>query len=174
MAGGGLVVADIDLNEGRAQGWPEIAPVIEALLIDALRAGARRIVLLDPDFVHWPLSSPALLDALRDWGRLGARRLELAAPDWQACARRHARLLNWRKGFDHFLDIRAFDPNEAGPDWPTALLAVQGGVCLRVLELEQGRARWTRHGPDRQAALELFDAIAQRSTPAWPLTTLGL
>lgn len=169
-----MAVEPIDLNEGRASGWPEIAVAIEALLLDALQSGARRIVLLDPDFTQWPLSSPALLDALRDWGRLGARRLEMAAPDWHACARRHARLLAWRKGFDHLLDIRQFDPNEAGSEWPTALLAVQGGASLRVLDLEHGRARWSRHGPDRQIALELFDAIAQRSSPGWPLTTLGL
>lgn len=164
----------IDLNAGRAEGWPEIAEVIEALLLEALASDTRRIVALDPDFCAWPLSSPALLDALRDWGRRGSRKLELAAPSWEACARRHPRLQAWRMGFDHFLDLREFNPQEAGAEWPTALLAVQGGVSLRVLEFEHGRARWSRHGPDRQVALELFDAIAQRSGPAWPLTTLGL
>lgn len=164
----------IDLNAGRAEGWPEITEVLEALLLDALASDTRRIVAIDPDFCAWPLSSPPLLDALRDWGRRGSRRLELAAPSWQACARRHSRLQAWRKGFDHFLDLREFNPQEAGAEWPVALLAVQGGVSLRVLEFEHGRARWSRHGPDRQVALELFDAIAQRSSPAWPLTTLGL
>lgn len=167
-------MADIDLNEGRAEGWPAIAAAIEALLVDALHSEARRIVLLDPDFVRWPLSSPALLDAVIAWGRRGGRRLELAAPGWTLCARRHAKLLAWRRNFDHWLDIREFDAQDAGPDWPTALLAVQGGVSLRVLELEDGRARWSRNGADRVAALELFDAITQRSGPGWPLTTLGL
>ncbi len=167
-------MADIDVNRGRADGWPEIAEALEVLLIDALRSGARRIVLLDPDFRHWPLSSQAVLDALRDWGRLGGRRLEMAATDWQPCALKHPRLAAWRKGFDHWLDLREFDATDAGPDWPTALLAVERGVCLRVLELEHGRAVWSREGPDRQIALELFDAIAQRSSPGWPLTTLGL
>lgn len=167
-------MADIDLNEGRAEGWPAITEVLQALLVDALLSDARRIVLLDPDFTHWPLSDAAVLDAMLAWGWRGGRRLEMAAPHWQACARRHPKLLIWRKSFDHWLDIREFDPQDVGPDWPTALLAVQGGVSLRVLELEDGRARWSRQGADRRASLELFDAIAQRSSPGWPLTTLGI
>jgi hypothetical protein len=164
----------IDLEAGRAEGWPDIAEVLEAQLLAALQSETRRIVLLDPDFTQWPLSSPQVLDALQAWGRRGARRLELAAPDWAACARRHSRFLAWRRNFDHLLDLRQFDASEVGPDWPTALLAVHGGVALRVLELEEGRAVWNHSAADRQFALELFDAIAQRSGPGWPLTTLGL
>jgi len=164
----------IDLEAGRADGWPDISEALEALLLEALESDTRRIVLLDPDFTHWPLSSPVILDALQAWGKRGARRLEMAAPDWTACARRHARFLVWRRHFDHLLDIRQFDASEVGPDWPTAVLAVQGGVALRIIELEDGRAIWSRSAADRQFALELFDAIAQRSGAGWPLTTLGL
>jgi hypothetical protein len=164
----------IDLDAGRADGWPDISEALEALLLQALQSDTRRIVLLAPDFTAWPLSSVPVLDALQAWGRRGARRLEMAAPDWTASARRHSRFLAWRRGFDHLLDIRQFDASEVGPDWPTALLAAQGGVALRVLELEDGRAVWNHSATDRQFALELFDAILQRSGPGWPLTTLGL
>jgi hypothetical protein len=164
----------LNLEAGRAEGWSAIAAVLEAQLLHALQSGARRILLLDPDFTQWPLSSPALLEAVQVWARGGQRRLELMAPDWTACARRHARLLAWRRGFDHLLQIRSFDPAEAGVDWPCALLVVQDGVVLRLLELEHGRAVWSHLGTDRQIALETFDAIAQRSSPGWPLTTLGL
>lgn len=163
-----------ELTAGRAEGWPDMATVVEALLLEAFASETRRVVMMAPDFTGWPLSSPAVLEALQSWGRRGGRRLELAAPDWTACARRHPRLLAWRKGFDHLLDIRQFDPQDAGPDWPTGLLAVQGGVAYRVIEFEDGRARWSRDPAERQAALELFDAIAQRSHTGWPLTTLGL
>lgn len=165
------------VTHGRVEGWAAIATQIERLLIEALQGGARRIVMLDPDFVNWPLSSAALLQAVQDWARghaPGSRRLELLAPDWQACSRRHARLLAWRKGFDHLLDIRQFDPTDGVVDWPCALLAVEGGAVLRLIEFEQGRAVWSHESRDRQLALETFDAIAQRSGPGWPLTTLGL
>jgi len=165
---------ELNLEAGRAEGWPAITPLLEAQLLHALQGSARRIVLVDPDFTHWPLSSNAVLEALQAWGRGGHRKLELMAPDWQACARRHPRLLAWRRGFDHLLNIREFDPGEVGPDWPCALMAVQDGVVLRLLELELGRAVWSHQPADRQLALELFDAIAQRSSPGWPLTTLGL
>ena len=162
-------------DHGRAEGWPAITAQLESLLIAALQGGARRIVALDPDFGHWPLSSQALLDALQAWGRgRSHRRLELLAPNWELCARRHPRFLAWRKGFDHLLDIREFDPADGVADWPAAFLAVEGGAVLRVIEFETGRAVWSHQASDRQLALENFDAIAQRSGPGWPLTTLGL
>lgn len=164
-------------ESGRLEGWPQIQAGLKSLLIESLQAGARRIVVLDPDFTQWPWSDTDLLHELAMWGRAG-HRLEMLAPDFTACARRHPRLSAWRHAHDHLLQIGCFEPGEAGTDWPTGLLAAQGGPVLRLLELEEGRARWARSGPhvaaDRQVALELFDAIAQRSTPAWPLTTLGL
>lgn len=164
----------IDLNHGRAQGWPAIGSVMEALLLQAFQSDTRRIVLLDPDFTRWPLSSPALLGALQTWAGRGARKLEMAAPEWRLCERAHPRLLAWRKGFDHLLSIRQFDPQDAGADWPIALLAIQGGAALRLLEWHDGLAHWSHEGVERQALLEIFDAIAQRSSPGWPLTTVGL
>lgn len=166
-----------ELNEGRPEGridgWPAITAALEALLLEAMAAGAPRIALLDPDFARWPLSSPAVLAALQAWGNRN-RRLELLAPDWSACERRHPRLLAWRRGFDHLLDIRRFDPADGVSDWPFALAVAARGACLRVLDLDDGRAVLRRGAADRQLALEVFDAIAQRSEPAWPLTTLGL
>lgn len=165
---------ELKLDHGRAEGWQAIGAQLETLLIGALQGGARRIVALDPDFGHWPLSSQALLDALQAWGRGRSRRLELLAPNWELCARRHPRFLAWRKGFDHLLDLREFDPADGVADWPAAFLAVEGGAVLRVIEFETGRAVWSHQAADRQLALESFDAIAQRSAPGWPLTTLGL
>jgi hypothetical protein len=168
------MVMDFDLNHGRADGWNDIGHVIHALLLDALKSDTRRIVLLDPTFEHWPLSNVEVLDALQAWGRRGARKLEMAAPDWSVCDRRHPRLLAWRKAYDHFLSIYQFEPAEVGAEWPCALLAAQGGAVLRIVELDEGRAVWSRQAGERQMALERFDAIAQRSSPGWGLTTVGL
>lgn len=157
------------------EGWSAIGAELEKLLLTGLRADARRIVALDPDFVAWPLSSPAVLEALQAWGRLGHRRLELMAPDWTVAERRHARFYQWRRHWDHLLTLRRFEPDEIGDaDWPTTLLAVQGGACLRVIEREQGRALRSDLPTERQRVFEQFDAIAQRSGPGWPLSTLGL
>ena len=46
-------MAVIDLNEGRAEGWPAITEVLQALLVDALLSDARRIVLLAAAW-RWP------------------------------------------------------------------------------------------------------------------------
>jgi hypothetical protein len=157
------------------EGWSAIGAELEKRLLAGLQSESRRIVALDPDFVHWPLSSPAVLEALQDWGKLGHRRLELMASDWSDTALRHGRFLQWRRHFDHLLTVRRFDPAEVGEaEWPLTLLAVQGGPSLRVIEREHGRALCSDLPTERQRAFEQFDAIAQRSGPGWPLTTLGL
>ncbi|MBB5204027.1 hypothetical protein HNQ51_001320 [Inhella inkyongensis] len=164
-------------ESGRLEGWQAIEGGLQTLLIEALQGGARRLTVLDPDFVHWPWSNPELLHELALWVRAG-HRLEMLALDYEACARRHPRFMAWRAHHDHGLLIRSYEPGEVGPQALLGGLAAQPGPVLQILEREDGRARWTRAGPhlasDRQLALENFDAIAQRSGPAWPLTTLGL
>jgi hypothetical protein len=179
----GVVVAGEPLNDlenaasGRYAGLPELRTARLALLHQACQLGAHRILALDPDFVDWPLSDAGLLDALSSWGRGSHRRLELLAPDFLLAERRHARLRQWRLHWDHLLKIGSFEPGEAGSNWPTSTLVVVGGqaaAVLQVLDFEHHRFTISRQPADRQVALELFDAIAQRSTPAWALSTLGL
>lgn len=163
---------------GRLEGWPDITEGLRQLLIEAFEHKARRVVVLDPDFVQWPWSDPDLLHHLAQWGRLGGRRLEMLAPSYGACARRHPRFLQWRQHFDHLLTIGSFEPREVGPEWPACLMAATEGPVLRLLEFEDGRATWARSGPhaavERRSVFDFFDAISQRSTPAWPYTQLGL
>lgn len=164
------------LIEGRHEGVPELRALRRRLLLAACQGQARRIMALDPDFVDWPLSDVEVLDALALWGRRGGR-LELLSPSYEQAHRQHARFMQWRLKWDHLLRIADFDPGEAGPDWPTSLLVVVGGEAsgaLRVLDFDHGRALFSRAATERQAAVELFDAIAQRSSPAWPSSTLGL
>jgi hypothetical protein len=164
------------LTEGRHEGLPELRALRKRLLIAACDGRARRILALDPSFADWPLSDPEVLDALAHWGRTGGH-LELLAPDYTQAGRHHARFMQWRLKWDHLLRIASFDAGEAGPDWPTSLLVAVGGDAsgvARVLDFDHSRAVFSRAAPDRQAAVELFDAIAQRSEPAWPLSTLGL
>jgi hypothetical protein len=146
------------------------------MVLAACASQARRILMLDPNMLDWPLSDPEVLDAIAHWGRAGGR-LELLAPDFTQAARYHARFHQWRMKWDHLLRIGSFDEGEAGPGWPTSMLIVVGGEAagvLRVLDFEAWRAVLSRQATDRQAALEQFDAIAQRSGPSWPLSTVGL
>jgi len=165
-----------ELIEGRHEGVPELRSLRRRMLLAACQGKARRVMALDPDFVDWPLSDADVLDAMTQWGRLGGR-LELLSPSYTQAHRQHARFIQWRLKWDHLLRIADFDPGEAGPEWPTSLLVVVGGETsgvLRVLDFDRGRAVFSRSATERQAAVELFDAIAQRSSPAWPLSTLGL
>lgn len=164
------------LSEGRHEGLGELRAVRRALVLAACAGGARRILALDPNFGDWPLSDPEVLDALAHWGRAGGR-LELLAPDYTLAARHHARFVQWRLKWDHLLRIGGFQAGEVGPGWPTSTLVVVGGdaaAVLRVLDFEVWRAVLSRQSTERHAALEQFDAIAQRSSPSWPLSTVGL
>lgn len=177
----GVAMSDVQIalegESGRLEGWPAITAGLRQLLIEAFTQKARRVVVLDLDFVQWPWSDPELLHHMAQWGRLG-RRLEMLAPSYAACARRHPRFFQWRQHFDHLLQIGSFEPREVGPDWPACLMAAADGPVLRVLEFEHGRATWARSGPhaaaERHAVFEFFDGISQRSEPAWPYTELGL
>ncbi len=173
----GVVMAEDILKEGRYSGLPELRQARLALLLQACEQDAQRILVLDPDFVDWPLSDPALLDALSAWGRGRPRHLEMLAPDFTLATRHHSRFMVWRQRWDHLLKIGSFEPGEAGTNWPTSVIAVVGGpaaAVLEVLDFEHYRFTIRRQGTDRQLALELFDAIAQRSSASWPLSTLGL
>jgi len=164
------------LSEGRHEGLGELRAVRRALLLAACAGGARRILGLDPHFADWPLSDPDVLDALAHWGRSGGR-LELLAPDFTLAARHQARFLQWRMKWDHLLRIGSFEEGAVGPGWPTSTLVVVGGdaaAVLRVLDFEAWRAVLSHQPTDRHAALEQFDAIAQRSSPSWSLSTVGL
>lgn len=175
-----MAVAERDdvsvLTEGRHEGLGELRALRRALILQGCAQGARRILALDPNFADWPWSDPDVLDALAHWGR-GGGRLEMLAPDYTAAARHQSRFVQWRLKWDHLLRIGSFEEGEAGAGWPTSTLVVVGGEgagVLRVLDFEAWRATFSRQATDRQAALEQFDAIAQRSSPSWPLSTVGL
>ena len=58
-------------ESGRLEGWQAIEASLQALLMEALQGGAKRLTALDPDFVHWPWSSPELLHELAHVGASG-------------------------------------------------------------------------------------------------------
>lgn len=153
--------------ESRA-GWNEA--VVWALQA-ALARSARRVLLVDPDFVHWPLGEPAVLAALQAFVRLPQRQLLLMAANFDEVPRKHPRFVSWRRDWAHA--VSAWKPPEGGTALP-GLLLDDGPVVLQRLSLQPLRARAALDPAEARRWREQLDALLQQSAPAFPVHTLGL
>lgn len=141
-------------------------------LVDLPARAVRSVWCIDPDFVHWPFDDPAVLDALQRWAKGGVgRMMQFVAADFAPLARRHPRLTAWRRDWSHC--IQAWQPeDEDRVELPGLLVA--GDLGLEMLDAERWRARRAAGAADVRRLVETSEAIAQRCTPAWPATVLGL
>ncbi len=149
------------------------ASLLEQLL-QACREEAPQICCFDADFQHWPLSNPQLLEALRRWAA-PHRRLRLLARDFQPVTRQHPRFVQWRQLFAHVVEARQLaDEGPVDHRRPAALLLGRPPQLWRLIDARQGRAVVQTDASAYGAALEWFDAVAQRSEESFAASTLGL
>lgn len=147
--------------------------------VDALRAafsqaagqGCRTLSISDDDFLLWPLNEQAVIDQLTRWA-LPHRRFFMVARQFDEVARRHPRFVDWRRAFSHIVDCRAPE-HDAAADVPTLLVA-EGLVAVRLAEPAEFRGIVLSDRADLVQCRETFDAHLQRSSTAFPATTLGL
>lgn len=147
--------------------------------LDALRAGfdeiatsgCREVWIADIDFADWPIGERAVIDHLTAWA-MAHRKLTMLAQTYDAVVRRHARFVEWRCQWSHVIECRQLEELEPG-EMPTLLLA-PGVVTVRLFDREHVRGSVSHDPADAIRARELVDAISQRSSEAFPATTLGL
>ncbi len=147
--------------------------------LDALRegfaeiaaAGCREVWIADTDFADWPIGERAVVDSLTAWA-MAHRKLTMLAQTYDAVLRRHARFVEWRRQWSHVIECRQLEELEPG-EMPTLLLA-PGVVTVRLFDREHVRGSVSHDPADAIRARELVDAISQRSSEAFPATTLGL
>jgi hypothetical protein len=138
---------------------------------EAAQRGYRELWLSDPDFSDWPLGERSVVESLQAW--VGSRRrLVLAATNFDALVRQHARWLAWRQPWSHVVQCCTNSELEAG-DMPTLLLAPEM-LCVQLVDRVHHRGAISREPPDLVRCQQLFDAVLQRSEPAFPVTTAGL
>ncbi len=87
-------------------------------------------------------------------------------------ARRQIRFVEWRRQWAHVVNCRHDDELQA-EQIPTLML-VPGQVCVRLLDQVRHRGIVSSRPVDLTACRETIDALLQRSTEAFPVTTLGL
>ena len=130
-----------------------------------------QVWMCDTDFADWPLNDAAVIDELVRWAQ-PHRRLVVLAQSFGDVVRRHPRWVTWRRQFAHAVECRLVEPMEQGR-MPT-LFTAQGGLTVKLVDPQRYRGSWSREAADGRLACELIDAVSQRSTEAFPATTLGL
>jgi hypothetical protein len=149
----------------------EFLDAVRVALVQAAAAGATEIYLVDPHFSDWPLNERSLVESLSRWVS-SRRKLTIVAHSFDEVARRAPRFSEWRRQWSHVIHCRATDEIEA--DQVPTLLYVPGLVCIRLLDRVRYRGTVSGRAADDVEARESIDALLQRSTEAFPPTTLGL
>lgn len=145
-------------------------------LVGLTASGCREVHVWDESFVDWPWSEPAVLSALTAWARPG-RQLHLLALQYDDLMRRHPLFVRWRRDYGHCVTASAVDPEMRLADAPQALLLAVGpelNFSLRLFDRRLWRGESSLEAAQRQRGWEWFDAVAQRSSPSFASTTLGL
>ncbi|GMV47356.1 MAG: hypothetical protein AMXMBFR66_27540 [Pseudomonadota bacterium] len=138
----------------------------------ACEGGARRIVCVDPDFAAWPLDDAALLERLTAWLQRPQRRLVLLAAGYDNVARCQPRFVAWRRHWAHA--VAAWQaPEDLCPTLPTLLLD-DDALLVWLVERMHWRGRALLDARESRPHRDEIDAVLQRSTPAFAITTLGL
>ena len=152
-------------------GRAEFQGAVRAALAEAAVAGWRELWLCDPDFAHWPLGEPDMIDSLTRWAG-GQCKLTLLALHYGELARRHPRWVQWRRQWAHRVECRALP--DLRPDDLPVMLHARGALTLHLFDPLRYRGQVSSAVADDLRAREQIDAILQRSTEAFPATTLGL
>jgi len=158
------------LPSGRFEGRETFRQLVRDALACAAREGWREIVLSDATFEDWPLGERAVAESLQAWAKTG-RTLVLLARNYDAVVRQHARFVQWRVHWAHIVQASAC-PAAEPLDLPSVFWSPAWTLERRETERSIG---WSGSEPERRVAVrELLDAWLQKSTPAFPASTLGL
>ena len=149
----------------------EFLDAIRAAFADVAAQGCREMWICDVDFADWPLSERSVVESLTRWA-YAHRKLTVLSITYDEFHRRHARFVEWRRQWSHVVECRQVDAVEPG-DMPSILLA-PGVVTVRLLARIHYRASVSLESADAVQCREIIDAISQRSSEAFPATTLGL
>ncbi len=159
-------------DEGTFESAAGLADALHRVLRHATERDARVLQWCDEDFSAWPLGDAAFVDQLTRWVRGGPRELLLVAAGFDDLQRRHPRFVRWRQDWAHV--ITCLEPAERRPDPLPTLWLDSADQVVRVFDRVHWRGRVGADRVDRQQAREMLDAIAQRGTPAFGASTLGL
>jgi hypothetical protein len=145
---------------------------VQQAVARAMQYRARSMLWVDSDFADWPLDEPALLQALTDWLRLPQRQLLLLASNYEELRRRRARFVAWYRVWSHAVHARG--PAEDDVALLPCLLRIERTRLVQMQDKIHWRGWMSEEPAVLHASKERTDALMQRSSPAFAVTTLGL
>lgn len=158
------------LPEGRFEGREAFRQTVRDALACAAREGWQEMALSDTDFADWPLGEREVVQSLQNWVRRG-RKLTLLAGTYDELPRCHPRFVAWRKTWDHVIECRRCATVDR-PEMPSVLWT--SGWAMRRLHVERCLGMATTLPEPRAAMAEMLREFSRRSSPGFPVTTLGL
>lgn len=158
------------LPQGRFEGRDAFRQAVRDALACAAQEGWRELVLADASFADWPLGERAVAESLQAWSASG-RRCILLARRYDDVQRLHPRFVTWRQAWSHLVEARGC-PSADPLELPSAIWSPTW--TLRRLDVEHSHGIAGCEPERRVAARELIDGWLQKSSPAFPATTLGL
>lgn len=160
----------LTLPTGRFAGREAFEQLVRDALACAVTEGWKELILSDATFEDWPLGERAVVESLQSWSKSG-RRTTLLATRYDEVIRRHARLVSWRKTWDHLVDCRVC--RTAAPvDFPSVIWSsnwfMQRLDCLHSNGLSSNDRLRSRQ------ARETMEENLRNSTPGFSSSVLGL
>lgn len=155
---------------GRHTGREAFRAAVRGAIVQAEAEAWPWMAWSDPDFRDWPLEEKAVVDGLHAWC-LGGGRLRMLASDFAAAHATFARLVAWRRQWDHRVEARA-SGRQRRDETPTLLLTPQAllwradplhSACV-VSDDRALVAQWR----------QTYESLWQQSIPAFAASTLGL
>lgn len=159
------------LPQGRFDGRTAFQQLVRDALAAAAREGWQQITISDADFHDWPLGERAVVESLQAWARSG-RRFTMLARNYDEVVRRHARLVTWRRTWDHIVTCRTSAAADR-LDIPSAIWSP--GWVLQRLDPDRC-VGVTGSEPERRVLLRetLNEWVRSKSAPGFPASVLGL
>ncbi|HEY1230194.1 MAG TPA: hypothetical protein VGF26_23025 [Ramlibacter sp.] len=158
------------LPQGRFEGRDAFRQMVRDALTCAAHEGWRELILCDASFADWPLGERAVAESLQAWSASG-RRCILLARRYDDVRRLHSRFVKWRQAWSHIVEARGC-PSADALELPSAIWSP--AWVMRRLDIEHSHGVAGAEPERRVAVRELIDGWLQKSSPAFPSTTLGL
>ncbi len=168
------------LQAGKFASKVEFTATLRQAMIQACLTECRELYCFDESLADWPWSDSELLAALSAWAR-PHRRLHLLASQYEDLRQHHPRFVRWRGNWGHCVKALAYTPDAlaasgAGAGAVSLFIAraAEQAVTVSLFDKALWRGTVSITAQDAQQKSQWFDALAQRSSESFAVTTLGL
>ncbi|MCV2370960.1 hypothetical protein [Roseateles oligotrophus] len=168
------------LQASKFEGRAAYVVALQQALTQACAAESRDLYCFDESLADWPWSDADVLAALTAWAK-PYRRLHLLAAQYEDLRQHHPRFVRWRGNWGHCMQAWAYTPEalaaagtSGGAQSIFVARAAERNLSVSLFDKKIWRGEISLDAGDAQQKSQWFDALAQRSSESFAVTTLGL